>query len=88
MSYFLKCQLQHWNSNATICLSTIFRTSSHDMPLRFSYEKLGEAKCKVLLGCHALTGCNQTGKFYGFSKLLCGKSLIPHHQKYILPYKV
>ena len=53
----------------SICLSTIFRTSSHDMPLRFSYEKLGEVKCKALLGFHALTGCDQTGKFYGFSKL-------------------
>ena len=53
----------------SMCLSTIFRTRSHDMPLRFSYEKLGEVKCKALLGFHALTGCGQTGKFYGFSKL-------------------
>ena len=39
------------------------------MPLRFAYEKLGEVKCKALLRFHALTGCDQTGKFYGFSKL-------------------
>ena len=53
----------------SICLSTIFRTSSHDMPLGFSYEKLGEVKCMALLGFHALTVCDQTGKFYDFSKL-------------------
>ena len=55
----------------SICLSTTFRTSSHDMPLRFAYENLEEIKCKALLGFHALTGCGQTGKFYGFSKLSC-----------------
>ena len=53
----------------SICLNTIFRASSHGMPLRFSDETLGEVKCKALLGFHALTGCDQTGKCYGFSKL-------------------
>ena len=58
----------------SISLSTIFRTSSHDIPLRFAYEKLGEVKCKALLGIYALTGCDQSGKFYGFSKLSCWKT--------------
>ena len=44
------------------------------MPLPFAYEKLGGVKCNALLGFHALTGCDQTGKFYGFSKLLCWKT--------------
>ena len=44
------------------------------MPLRFAYEKLGKVNCKALLGFHALTGCDQTGKFYGFSKLSCWKT--------------
>ena len=29
--------------------------------------------CKVLLGFHSFTGCDQTGTFYGYSKLTCWK---------------
>ena len=29
--------------------------------------------CKALLGFHSFTGCDQTGRFYGYSKLTCWK---------------
>ena len=59
-----------------LCTNTIFLTREHDMPLRLAYEKLGNEKCKALLGFHAITGCDQTGKFYGFSKLGCWKTFL------------
>ena len=35
------------------------------MSLRLIDEVLGIDVCKAILGFHALTGCDQTGKFYG-----------------------
>ena len=40
------------------------------MPLQPLAEKLGSNVCKGSLGFHALTGSHQTGKFFGFSKLM------------------
>ena len=58
-----------------LCVSTVFKTTQHTINLRLVYEALGADLCKALLGFHALTGCDQTGKFYGFSKLACWKAL-------------
>ena len=41
------------------------------MPLQPLEEKLGSNICKGLLGFHALTGSDQTGKLFVFSKLTC-----------------
>ena len=37
---------------------------------------LGEEKYKALLGFHCFTGCDQTAKFYGKSKLSCWKTFL------------
>ena len=39
--------------------------------LRLIYEVLERDVWEALLGFHAFTGCDQTGKFYGQSKLSC-----------------
>ena len=54
-----------------LCSTTVFSTHEHDMPLQPLAEKLGSNVCKGLLGFHTLTGSDQTGKFFGFSKLTC-----------------
>ena len=41
------------------------------MPLQPLAEKLGSNVCKGLLSFHALTGSDQTRRFFGFSKLTC-----------------
>ena len=41
------------------------------MPLQPLEKKLGSNICKGLLSFHALTGSDQTGKLFGFSKLTC-----------------
>ena len=55
----------------TISCSTVFCTREHDMPLQHLGEKLGSNACKGLLGFHALSGSDQTAKFFSFSKLTC-----------------
>lgn len=59
-----------------LCSTTIFRTRQNDDILRLIEENFGIQLCKCLLGFHAFTGSDQTGKFYGFSKLSCWKTLI------------
>ena len=59
-----------------LCTSTVFRTLKHDIELGEVHEHLGREICKSLLGFHALTGCDQTGKFFGFTKLSCWKNLM------------
>ena len=39
-------------------------------------ECIGEEKCAALLGFHAITDCDQTGSFNGFSKEKCWKSFM------------
>ena len=56
------------------------------MSLRLIVEVLRRDVCETLLGFHALTGCDQTGKFYGHSKLSCWQTFLsfpsfpPFHQ--------
>ena len=59
-----------------LCISTIFQTSSRSINLTVLHTNLGPALCKTLLRFHALTGCDQTGKFAGFTKITCWKALL------------
>ena len=59
-----------------ISTSVVFRTIHHDINLRFLFEKLGPSLCKALLGFIAITGCDQTGKLFGISKLSCWKTFL------------
>ena len=52
-----------------LCSTTVFGTYAHNMPLRQSAEKLGRDICKNVLGFHAPTDYDQTGKCFGFSKM-------------------
>ena len=60
-----------------LCSSTIFRTGRsnqvRDINIGLAHEALGEERSKALLGFHCFTGCDQTAKFYGKSKLACWK---------------
>ena len=56
--------------------STIFRTTQHDITLQLIHENIGPHMCKAILGFHAISGCDQTGKFYGHSKLSCWKTFV------------
>ena len=52
--------------------STIFRTGRgdqlRDISISQCYEKIGPERAKALLGFHAMTGCDQTGRFNGKTK--------------------
>ena len=50
---------------------TIFKTINREFELRKIYENLDPSVCKALLGFHAISGCDQTGRFSGFSKTYC-----------------
>ena len=54
-----------------LCSTTIFSANEDDMPLKPLAEKLNFDLLKGLLEFHALTGSDQTGKFFGYSKLSC-----------------
>ena len=55
-----------------ICNGTTFKTRNKEIYLRAVYETLGKEICKALLGFPSLlTGCDQTGRFYGYSKFTC-----------------
>ena len=48
---------------------TIFKATEHTCILRKTHENLTpDIISKALLGFHALSGCDQTGKFPGYSK--------------------
>ena len=49
-----------------LCSTTVFSTHEHDISLQPLAENLGSNICKALHGFHALTGSDQTGKFFGF----------------------
>ena len=59
--------------------NTSFVTGTGDarrrIPLNPVHEKLGNSVANALPGFHALSGCDQTGKFAGKGKLLFWKSL-------------
>ena len=58
-----------------LCSSTIFRTTNRGICLRTLHSHLGPELCASLLGFHALTGCDQTGRFAGFTKKTYWKAL-------------
>ena len=61
--------LRHYFEDLSVL--TNFVTQHNTMSLHLIDEVLGTDVCAVLLGFHALTCCDQTGKFYGHSKLSC-----------------
>ena len=56
--------------------STIFKTTEHEYILRKSRENLTPDIYKVLLGFHALSGCDQTEKYPGDSNKSCWDILV------------
>ena len=59
-----------------LSVSTNFFTQHNIMSLGLIDEVLGRDVCEALSGFHALTGCDQTGKFYGHSKLRCWQTFL------------
>ena len=59
-----------------LCSTPIFSTNEHDMPLQPLAKKLNIDLRKGLLGFHALTRSDQTGKFFSYSKLSCWKTYL------------
>ena len=59
-----------------LSVSTNFVTQHNNMSLSLIDEVLERDVCEALLGFHALTGCDQTGKFYGHSKLSCWQTFL------------
>ena len=51
--------------------TTTFKTTEHCYNLRQILERFTPRVSKALLGFHAFTGSDQTGKFHGFSKPSC-----------------
>ena len=49
-----------------LSVSTNFVAQHNTMSLRLIDEVSGIDVCEALLGFHALTGCDQTGTFYGY----------------------
>ena len=60
-----------------LSVSTNFFTQHNTMSLGLIDEVLGRDVCEALSGFPALTGCDQTGKFYGHSKLSCWQHSSP-----------
>ena len=58
-----------------LCAKTVFTAgrgdNKRDLDIGQAYEMLGSEKCQTLLGFHAFTGCDETGKFNGHSKTSC-----------------
>ena len=61
-------------------IRTVFRMSKgnniRDIDVGTAYKALGEDRCLALPGFHAFTGCDQTGKFNGHSKLTYWKTFL------------
>ena len=55
---------------------TIFKTSHHEYCWRKIHESLKTGIIKALLGFHAFSGCDQTGKFHGYSETSCWQTLL------------
>ena len=55
--------------------TTTFKTTHHQYNLHSIYEKFTRV-CTALLGFHARTGSDQTGKFNGFAKKMCWDTFI------------
>ncbi|XP_066928378.1 uncharacterized protein [Clytia hemisphaerica] len=54
-----------------ISSTTIFKTINKEFVLREIHDRLSPEICKGLLGFHAMSGCDQTGKFLGYTKSSC-----------------
>ena len=59
-----------------LCSSTIFRSTNRDIRLRVLHSHLVPELCTSLLGFHAQSGCDQTGKIAEFSKKTCWTVLV------------
>ena len=51
--------------------TTTFKATNRRYNLHSIYEKFTPLMCTALLGFHAITGRDQTGKFNGFTKKTC-----------------
>ena len=51
--------------------TTVFKTINREFHIRKIHDKLSADLCNGLLGFHALSGCDQTGKFFGYFKATC-----------------
>ena len=58
-----------------LCTRTVFNGKNDCVDIRMLYEVLDKKKVRALPGFHVFTGCDQTGKFRGFSKEICGKTI-------------
>ena len=56
--------------------STIFKTINRELVLQKIHSNLATNIFQALLGFHALSGCDQSGRFSGFSKESCWKTLL------------
>ena len=54
-----------------LCCNTIFRTTFRDIDVGKAYHALGSIRSSALFGFHSFTGCDQTGRFNGYTKLPC-----------------
>ena len=63
-----------------LCTHTIFQTGRgnqvRNINVGKAHEALGKERSDALLGFHCFTGCDQTAKFYGKSKLTCWKTFM------------
>ena len=70
-----------------LCSYTIFCTTYRDIRLRTLNSHLGPGLCTSLLGFYALTGCDQTDKFAGFTKKMCWKVLVDTYPDVFSAYR-
>ena len=59
----------------------VFKTTVHSYFVGEIYENLSLSIRHTLLGFHAFTGCDQTGKFFGFGKPSCWTTLMNSSKK-------
>ena len=59
-----------------LCTRTVFKCKNDCADIGMFYEVLDKEKIRALPGFHAFTGCDQIGKFRGFSKETCWKTFI------------
>ena len=59
-----------------ICNNTVFHSITWEIDVGCAYNALGNKKGMVLLGFHAFTGCDLTGRFSGFSKTTCFDTIL------------
>ena len=72
-TYVLLLLFYHYDK---LCDTTIFCTTNRDIRFWTLPSHLGPELCTSLLGFHALTGCDQTGKVAEPFKKMCWKVLV------------